>query len=128
MCVARSPPAWVARHMLTDWRCKELASGHDSEDFVPSRLGVGCFLFRTVKYLRSSPDLSQFTALGAPLDMRANVDDGESCAHSELIPWLTSSIASLALQHQKGPLATFHPLAPFHPPVKLNVWRRSRRR
>ena len=127
MCAARSPPTWLARHMLAVWRCKELVSEHASEGCVLSRLGVGCFLCRTAKCLRSCPHLSQFTA-GALLDMRVNVDDGESCAHSELIPWLTSSIASLALQHQKGPLATFHPLAPFHPPVKLNVWRLFRRR
>ena len=72
--------------------------------------------------------MSQFLALDGLLGMRVNAVDGASCAHSELIPWLTSSIASLALQHQKGPLATFHPLALSLPPVKLNAWRLFRQR
>ena len=81
------PPAWVAQHTLAKWRCKELASEHGSEGFVLSRLGVGSFLFCTVKFWRNCPGLkSQFSALDALLDMRVNAADCAYCAHSELIP------------------------------------------
>ena len=113
--------------MLAVRRCTELVSGLDSVVFAPSTLEVAFFhsltsVFREILRHQFHSQFQMTRWFSVPRGTQYNVVDGEFCALSELIPWLTASTGLLALQHPKGLSAMWPPPAHLLRRAKMSAW------